>query len=383
MYINARGLSAAPPPNVILRLPPNASRPSSGPPPNVILRMPPRGPVRFGVPLVVTPRGIAGLGQVELSRPGPSGGTEIVDPNGNIIYTEAQVAADPSLLTPLSAAGVCPGGLLPTWFPGGESTCAGGETIAGGSNTPAAQFNYPVAGACPVEGWCFTGSSMTDPNSFTWTGAGSPTSPNPATQFSALPLPVSYTNISNEPLLQPTNPIAYQPTARISNDPAVLPASVAIVNTSRPGQPFQAGDTWQLTIKGTPNQQVSASVVQNGGSLGTSSYGDTDANGSLILNGSFDPTTVGSWSEMWTVGTTPAPVLTFSVAALPAGSSSSSASAAPSSSASPAPAPSFDLSSITSMLTQPVDLFGVSVPVWGIGAAAIVALYLFGGSHKR
>jgi hypothetical protein len=138
---------------------------------------------------------LAGLGQTALlQRPGPGGtGTEIVDENGNVVYTADQVAANPALLSQISSS-VCPGGLLPTWFPGGQSTCAGSGP---GSQTPygteaQAQYDYPVDGVCPDPGWCFTGTSMTDTNSYTWQGGGSPTTPNPATIASANPLPSSY-----------------------------------------------------------------------------------------------------------------------------------------------------------------------------------------------
>ena len=139
-------------------------------------------------------RGLRGLGDAtgQLTRPGPDGGTEIVDASGNVLYSEAEVAADPSLLTAISSTNVCPGGLMPTWFPGGESVCAGTETVAG-SNIAGPQYNLPVDNVCTPGNWCFTGSSMTDPASFTWTGGGTPTSPNPATIYSAQPLPSVYT----------------------------------------------------------------------------------------------------------------------------------------------------------------------------------------------
>jgi hypothetical protein len=180
------------------------------------------GAVRIPVPRLRRRRGLRGLGQDEFSQPGPNGGTQIVDANGNLIYSAAQVAADPGLLSALASSGVCPGGLLPTYFPGGESTCAGTETVAGGSNTPAAQFNYPVDGACPVAGWCFTGSSMTDPASYTWTGGGSPTSPNPALIFGAQPIPASYSTPASSapsPAAVSAAPPLGSPTVVINSDP--------------------------------------------------------------------------------------------------------------------------------------------------------------------
>ena len=110
--------------------------------------------------------------------------------------------------------------------------------------------------------------------------------------------------------------------ARGGGPPAVVPSSASFSNVSRPGQPFQVGDSWQLVITGTPNQPVSGSATQNGTSQGTSAFGSTDQSGQLVLSGVFAPGTVGTWRELWTVGTSPAAVLSFTVAAAAAGAAS-------------------------------------------------------------
>lgn len=144
------------------------------------------------------PNRLSGIGAALLTRPGPNGGTEIVDANGDTIYTEDQVAANPSLLTSLANTSPCPGGMLPTWFPGGESVCADQSAGAVGpeGNSPYAQFNYAIGGSCTVDGWCLTGTDPTNPASYTWQGGGTPTTLNPAIVQSAQPLPTVF----NKPL---------------------------------------------------------------------------------------------------------------------------------------------------------------------------------------
>ena len=93
--------------------------------------------------------------------------------------------------------------------------------------------------------------------------------------------------------------------------------TAVLTNTSRPGQPFQVGDSWQLNITGPPNSPVSDLAVQNGNSLGETGYGSTDANGNFSLSGSFPASTVGNWSETWSVAGQNAGSLSFTVSAAP------------------------------------------------------------------
>jgi hypothetical protein len=251
------------------------------------------------------PLALAGLGRLGASaagllvQPGPGGGTQVVDASGNVIYSAAYVAANPSILSSIAATGVCPGGLMPTYFPGGESVCAGTETIAGGSNTPAAQFNYPVGGACPVQGWCFTGSSMTDPGSFTWMGGGTPTSPNPASIYSAAPLPSVYTTPQTPAqtlaiedctaedyqagLCAPTYTAAASKTVTPAPTPTVV-ANPAVANVITPptGQPVVTPAAIAATSNQTGNQNAniskSGNTSTNAGSGSGSGSGSTSSN---------------------------------------------------------------------------------------------------------
>jgi hypothetical protein len=95
----------------------------------------------------------------------------------------------------------------------------------------------------------------------------------------------------------------------------ILPV-VTISNQSRPGQPFQVGDSWLLTITGAPSQPVTASANFNGSAYGNNTpFGSTDSTGKFSTSGTFSSGQIGNWSEVWTVGGVPAASITFSVAA--------------------------------------------------------------------
>ena len=162
-----------------------------------------------------------------------------------------------------------------------------------------------------------------------------------------------------------------QPASQLASQPAAsgsYPLSVRLLNSSG-GQAsaFNVGDSWQVIVYGPPNAQVSASATQNGTSLGSGSMGTIGSNGQLVITGTMDASQVGNWSESWTVGGQAAGTISFSVASV-AGAASTSA-------ASP--------SSLTSLASTPVSVAGISIPAWGIAAAAIGAIWLFGGSHGR
>jgi hypothetical protein len=122
--------------------------------------------------------------------------------------------------------------------------------------------------------------------------------------------------------------------------------SVQITNASRPGQTFQVGDSFTVVVIGPPNSPVAVTGTQNGTSTGTTPFGSTDGSGRFTVGGSMTPDTVGSWSEVWTVGGIAAPTVTFSVAAAPG------AAATPSSS-SPSPTSSATTPSSSTSLTTP------------------------------
>jgi hypothetical protein len=293
-----------------------------------------------------------------LVRPGPGDvGTEIVDPNGNIVYSADQVAANPALAN--IPTGGCPTGMVPTWYPGGQSECAvpgaqGGTYIAG---TPIGQCDDP-SGLC--QGSTFQGQTIQTP-----------------VDLEAIPtgLPVQY----------------YQAQAAPAAASGSVPVSASIQNQSRPGQPFQVGDTWLITVTGPANSPVSNTATQNGNLLGTTPYGSTDGSGNFTLSGQMTAGTVGSWTESWSVGGVAASPLSFSVSAAapaPSGGTSSGGSATTpaSSSGSSTPSTSASPGSCFSLLSS----FGVPDPCVGsfpVGlttiAAGVVAVMLlssmFGG----
>jgi hypothetical protein len=371
-----------------------------------------RGGRVIRIPLVLRkiPRGMGAL----LAQPGDSGLPEIVDQNGALVYSSAQVAANPSLMDQVTSSGGCPAGLYPVFAPGNQSTC--GEVVDG-QTVYQPQFNYPIEGSCSPGMWCMTGSDPTNPASYTWGGGGTPSTPNPATFQPGATLPANYTDtavldagsipsgytgqvsgpggsalppgVAPGAAWQPGNygtetnsdpiPAALATAAPVASAP-VTQAAVAFSNTSRPGATtFQVGDSWQLVITGGANQPVSGSASQNGNSLGTTPYGSTDSTGKLVLTGTMDASTVGNWAELWTVGASPAPVLNFTVAPAPGALTS----AAPAGSSATAPAASSDaLSFLTNTVTIPG--LNIAVPIWALGATAIAALWLMssGGSRR-
>lgn len=354
------------------------------------------------MPLVMRPRGVGaarGMGAALFTRPGANGGTQIVDSGGNTVYTPEQVASTPGLLNQLAASSGCANGTLPEWFPGAAATGGGpvcgdpSAIVPGEGNSPFAQFEYPVNGQCNQNVWCMVGSNPNDPNSYVWNGAGQPDTMNPAYVRSggvpyAFPTPETFPistspgSVPFTPFVASPNPpavfVSSDPVPRL-NPPALVAATATISNTSRPGQPFQVGDAWKLVVAGTPNQPVSGTASQNGKSLGTTPYGSTDSTGSLVLTGSMDASTVGAWSELWTVGTVSAPVISFSVsAAQPLDSSAPSGSSSGGGGGAAATTGGF-----ADFFTQSVDIGGVSIPVWGLVAAGVGGLLLFSGGKSR
>lgn len=213
-------------------------------------------------------------------------------------------------------------------------------------------------GATPLPGAVATVGQVTTPNY----------------NFGATPLSV----VNKSPLAAPAS-------GGGGGAPAPQPATATLKNMSRPGQPFQSGDSWQLVITGTPGQPVSDSASQNGKSLGTTAYGNMPSSGQLVLSGSFDDSVVGDWREMWTVGTAAAPVLAFTVKAapVPAGAVSKreptvigTMPTASYTAIGPVGNPVFD------WLTADVNVFGFDVPVLALAAAGIGAVWLFSGSGR-
>lgn len=100
--------------------------------------------------------------------------------------------------------------------------------------------------------------------------------------------------------------------------PAAVTQTVAMLNNvSRPGQPFQAGDTYQLIISGPPSSAVSGTAQQNSAASSTSSFGSTNSQGQLVITGTYGAGDVGVWSESWTAGSAAPAQLNFSISAAP------------------------------------------------------------------
>lgn len=153
--------------------------------------------------------GIGRLGQSSaslLARPGPGGvGTEVVDPNGNIVYSADQIAADPSLLNQLNS-GLCPPPMVPTWYPGGQSECAM-PGAQGGGQIQGAPLNVcsDPTGIC--EGDTFEGTTITTPGEL-------PVGALPTSYTS--PEATAYQTVSGNPAPTPTLPLSPAPTPALT-----------------------------------------------------------------------------------------------------------------------------------------------------------------------
>lgn len=164
--------------------------------------------------------------------------------------------------------------------------------------------------------------------------------------------------------------------------PAISAApSVRLVNSSGgSNSSFNVGDSWQIIVTGPPNATVSASASQNGASQGSSTMGTIGSGGQLVLSGTMSAAQAGNWTETWTVGTSPAGNISFTVNA-PAGGSSGGSS--PSGTGTPSGSifggSSTSSSDITGFLTDTFTVAGISVPYWAAGVAVLGALWLFGG----
>lgn len=115
------------------------------------------------------------------------------------------------------------------------------------------------------------------------------------------------------PASTPATTTTTSSTSPASTAPAVTTA--VLTNLTAPGQPFAAGDSFQLVVTGPANSQVTGTASQNGAVTSSTNFGTTNASGQLVITGGWDSTDVGSWVESWQVGSaTPAP-LTFNIGA--------------------------------------------------------------------
>ncbi len=152
--------------------------------------------------------------------------------------------------------------------------------------------------------------------------------------------------------------------------PTSLPAAVRINKSS-----FNVGDSWQIVVTGPPNASVTASSTQNGTAVGSQTpMGTIGSSGQLVLTGTMSAAQIGAWSENWQVNGQSAGSISFTVA----GSSGSSGGGSGPSSVGPLGFPTGP--DLTSMLTgSAFTVGGVSIPVWGLAAAAVAAFFIFGG----
>ena len=150
--------------------------------------------------------------------------------------------------------------------------------------------------------------------------------------------------------------------------------------TSGNASSFQVGDKWQISITGaSPNKPVIVTGTQNG-KTSTTPMGTTDASGNWAITGTMDASTVGSWSEQWSVGGVVIGQLSFTVGA--AASSSGSGSGAGGGAATPQTTGGGSVANtstgtfdIGSFLTGSAFL---GLPNWMLLAAAAGAIVLIG-----
>ena len=78
--------------------------------------------------------------------------------------------------------------------------------------------------------------------------------------------------------------------------------TVQLFDLTRGGTNYHSGDSFDLVIQGPPNQPVSVLQSKNGAAGSFVQLGQTDANGNFSLPGSWSPSDVGRYAQLWTVG---------------------------------------------------------------------------------
>ena len=82
----------------------------------------------------------------------------------------------------------------------------------------------------------------------------------------------------------PLPPSAPPNSSTANTAPTYIPTTASIQNVYRPGQGFQVGDQWSLSINGNAGVSVTGSASQNGATVSTSQVGTTDSEWQLTLN---------------------------------------------------------------------------------------------------
>lgn len=340
---------------------------------------------------------VRGLGQVRLVRPPYRRGMGQAD--GCTSYLQSQLAAYPPISETLDMLNT-PGpssfwaylNLDPTNLPSGPAAAAQQVTEGLAQNYCGELQNDLSAG-----------DTVAIPPSCTSGDCASEAYANFLAYFSQIPASAWGAGNVTPAQANPNNPnvssgASYLGT--VTTGGGNVPVKATLINTSRPGQSFQVGDSFQLTITGAPNSTVTeAQATQNGTVVGTGwSPGSTNSSGQLVITGTFAASDIGSWTEQWTVGSQPAgstpAKLSFSIAAAPSGSGGGSTGGGSSSgggstgggsssgggggsSNSGGSNSTSTTAALPSWLTQ--DYAGI--PAWGWGAGAVVLLMLFSGKR--
>ena len=161
---------------------------------------------------------------------------------------------------------------------------------------------------------------------------------------------------------------------------SAFPATAAnLANLTAPGQPFIAGDMFQLTLTGAPNAVVvETASSQNGQSMGSYQAGSTDASRTLVITGTFTAADVGSWQETWSVGGAPSATINFSVGAAPSSGGSQSGSQGSQSGSNTGSGTAGGQVTQSGNIALPSWLTSdiAGIPVWGLIAAGMGVILL-------
>ena len=187
-----------------------------------------------------------GMGQAIFAQPGPGAvGTQIVDANGNIVYSAAQVAANPSLLNQLNN-GACTPPMVPTYFPGGQSECSMPGTVT------SQIYGAPIDVCDDPSGLCqdstFNGQTISQPNQL----------PSTALPSGYLSNGMPAAGSQGVTASLPNNPLAPAPSQALTP-----PATGTVVNPAAPGSGIAPG----TVVNGTPTGGA-ATVTCNGIGVG-------------------------------------------------------------------------------------------------------------------
>jgi hypothetical protein len=161
-------------------------------------------------------------------------GPYIADANGNTVYTQAEVAANPGLLTQVTANSGCPSGSQPTWtmagsvcqYPGNPN-CLDPTGVCGSFAQPGQSQANP--GNADL-GW------VLGTNGWFWNGPGTPTTPSPGAinELTTTAIPTFAQTPTNSPAVttsqqtptMPTNPAG----SPQQNTPAPPPTQITPAN---------------------------------------------------------------------------------------------------------------------------------------------------------